>query len=115
MSFYNVNFSGRKLGAIGSMQKFSVELKFNFQFDYKNSQQKRDAIRLFLSEFFQDIHELVFFVRMNFVDKSINQICTREMLGDRCRVYETDVEITLSKYRDLVLSNEGECLEFKKH
>ncbi len=102
MSFYNVNFSGRKSGAIGIFEKFSVELKFDSDFDYQNFYEKMASIRLVLSEFFDHVHEIKFSVRLGFIDQAINEICTREILSDRCRVYETDTVTTLTRYREHV-------------
>lgn len=94
LALYNCHFSGRKLGAVGKLQDFSVLIRMEIPFT-------KNEMRMKLREFFQDIHALKYSVRVNHVDEFIDDICTREILGNGvCRVYETDSAITLKRYRE---------------
>tara|TARA_R100000951_G_scaffold80687_1_gene68485 strand:- start:639 stop:971 length:333 start_codon:yes stop_codon:yes gene_type:complete len=108
LALYNCHFTARKLGAIGSFEDFSVLMRIQIPFT-------KDEMRIKLGEFFQDIHSLKYSVRVNHVDKFIDDICTREILGNGiCRVYETDSSITLKRYRDAT-HKQFQSVEWSKH
>ena len=91
---YNCHFTGRKLGAVGKFEDFSVLIRMEIPFT-------KDEMKIRLGEFFQDIHSLKYSVRVNHVDEFIDNLCTREILGNGvCRVYETNSAITLKRYRE---------------